>query len=161
MCPGGFIFLTTIGSCLYSFLSKIKEILGITVKSNATSDSHNNTNNDNDNDNNNNNDNDNDNNNLSNSTATNTNNIMVKPIININLDEIAHTTTTNNDIIKELIKLEEKKVETVRRMYSLQAKTFECPKCKTKIILQEKNTQSTFLFPDSLIPSENKNICYY
>ena len=48
-----------------------------------------------------------------------------------------HTHTTENDIIKELIKLEEKKVETIKRMYSLQSKIYECPKCKINFILLE------------------------
>ena len=94
--------------------------------------------------------------------CNNTNNIEVKPIINIKLDDIkmstTHTHTTENDIIKELIKLEEKKVETIKRMYSLQSKIYECPKCKINFILLENNTTPKILnshnISNSNIPSQ-------
>jgi len=158
MCPGTLIFLSTIGSCLYSFFSKIKEILGMSVNSKTTA------NNDNTNDNDIFNDiiDENQNQNQNNNDFKNTNNIEVKPIINIKLNEIdLSKPTTDNDILKELIKLEEKKVDTIRRMYSLQAKMFECPKCNTKIILPNNNDNDIdndnlkkFAFPDSLTPAK-------
>jgi hypothetical protein len=153
MCPGGLIVLTTIGSCLYSFFTKIKEFLGMSISTKTTA------NNDNINDNINDNqiftDIDDENHNQNYNNVNNTNNIEVNPIINIKLDEIEMPErTTENDIIKELIKLEGKKVETIRRMYSLQAKIYECPKCKTKIILQEnENQEIQFAYPDSLVPT--------
>ena len=157
MCPGGLIVLTTIGSCLYSFLSKIKEFFGMTVNTTANNDNKN----DNDNDNQVFADIEDENNNHNYNKVNNTNNIEIKPIINIKLDEIEMSTrTTENDIIKELIKLEEKKVETIRRMYSLQAKIYECPKCQINFILQENDTPKIlnsqniqFVYPDSLIPA--------
>lgn len=155
MCTSVVFF--AIGQFFCNAIQKIKEFVGSTVSS--KNDSHNATNYNNENDNDVFNDvydeNDNNNHNI------NTNNIQVKPIINIKIDDlmehqIQQIPTTPNDIIKELLKLEEKKVDTIRRMYSIQSKIIECPKCKTKIqVEQNDNIKGSFLFPDSLIPASD------